>query len=132
MRYLLDVNALLSLGVVDHEFHQRTSSWLHRQPTLELATCAITEIGFVRLASQIAAYGFTVAQAQSILRRLKDSSAQFSFFADDHDASQLPSWVKNAKQITDGHLVTLATAHGAKLATLDEGIPDAYLIERLS
>jgi hypothetical protein len=30
MKYLLDVSALLSLGVLDHEFHDRTA----RSPTL--------------------------------------------------------------------------------------------------
>jgi predicted nucleic acid-binding protein len=64
---------------------------------------------------------------------MKDAAhAPFLFLADDRDASQLPSWVKSPRQITDGHLVALAAAHGAKLATLDEGIPGAYLIERLS
>jgi uncharacterized protein len=133
MTYLLDVNALLALGVVDHEFHARVSSWMRQQPGPRLATSSITEIGFVRLASQISAYGFTVAQALSALRKMKDAAhARFLFLADDRDASQLPSWVKSPRQITDGHLVALAAAHGAKLATLDEGIPGAYLIERLS
>jgi predicted nucleic acid-binding protein len=129
MIYLLDVNALLALGVVDHEFHHRMSSWLLKQPALKLATCSITEIGFVRLASQISAYGFTVAQAQSTLSKLKNArSTLFTFIADDHDASKLASWVKRAKQITDGHLVQLAAANDAVLATLDEKIPGALLI----
>jgi uncharacterized protein len=130
MIYLLDVNALLALGVADHEFHPRIMSWLGHQRSLQLATCAITEVGFVRLASQIAAYGFTVAHAQLVLRKLK-SAASFAFIADDHDATRLPSWVKSPRQITDGHLVALASAHGATLATLDEGIPGAYLIDKL-
>ena len=133
MTYLLDVNALLALGIVDHEFHPRISAWLHRQPESRLATCAITELGFVRLASQIPAYGFTVAQAKLVLRGLKNApSPRFTFLVDDQDASHLPSWVKGTKQITDGHLAALASAHGAKLATLDEAIPGAYLVERLS
>ena len=131
MTYLLDVNALLALGVVDHEFHARMSSWLRQQPGLKLATCSITEIGFVRLASQIPAYGFAVGLAQSTLTRLKNApSALFTFIDDGQDASHLPSWVKSAKQVTDGHLAALASANGARLATLDEGIPGAYLIER--
>lgn len=133
MTYLLDVNALLALGVVDHEFHPRISAWLHQEPAIRLATCAITEMGFVRLASQITAYRFTVAQAQSILLGLKNElSGRLTFIADDQDASKLPSWVKSAKQLTDGHLAALASAYGATLATLDEGIPGAYLIERIS
>jgi predicted nucleic acid-binding protein len=116
MTYLLDVNALLALGVIDHEFHTRISKWLHRQPALRLATCAITELGFVRLACQIPAYGFTVVQAKLVLRDLTGASAgRFTFLVDDQGASQLPSWVKGAKQITDGHLVALASAPHATI-----------------
>jgi hypothetical protein len=34
------------------------------------------------------------------------------------------------KQITDGHLSRLANRNGATLATLDENIPDSYLIPK--
>jgi hypothetical protein len=36
--------------------------------------------------------------------------------------------VKTPKQTTDGHLVQLAKANGAILATLNAGIPGAFLI----
>ena len=52
----------------------------------------------------------------------------FTFISDDHDISHLPGWVKQPKQITDGHLAQLAKANGAVLATLDRGIPGAFLI----
>ncbi|HEV2730208.1 MAG TPA: hypothetical protein VGV15_09255, partial [Terriglobales bacterium] len=54
--------------------------------------------------------------------------AKFEFIADNLGASDLPGWVKLAKQITDGHLVELAKANGAILATLDERIPGAFAI----
>lgn len=31
MRYLLDVNALVVLGFVNHEFHDRVASWVRAQ-----------------------------------------------------------------------------------------------------
>jgi hypothetical protein len=40
-------------------------------------------------------------------------------------ADSLPSWVRTPAQTTDGHLVALAAARNARLATLDEAIPDA-------
>ena len=58
-------------------------------------------------------------------------SSSFLFIHDDVKADRLPSWVKTAKQITDGHLVELAKAHEAILATLDEKIAEAYLIPEL-
>jgi len=131
MTYLLDVNALVALGFMNHEFHQRVSAWIksHDLAGFELATCSITELGFVRVLVQAPAYGFTVAQARTLLLRLKAArSVHFTFIPDQNDVSDLPVWVKGAKQITDGHLSALATANGAVLATLDENIPRAFLI----
>lgn len=129
MKYLLDVNALVALGFDRHEFHDRVASWLTQHRFPYLATCSITELGFVRVLSQAPSYGFTVTQARTFLLRLKRAYAvPFAFLADDHDISHLPAWVKSPKQTTDGHLAELARAQGAVLATLDEKIPGAYLI----
>jgi predicted nucleic acid-binding protein len=129
MKMLLDVSALLSLGVIDHEFHDRTAKFLFRNGTTELATCAITELGFVRVLAQAPQYRFTVAQARDLLLRLKKADvAKFTFIVDHHDVTHLPNWVKTPKQVTDGHLLELAKANGAALATLDRGIPGAILI----
>jgi uncharacterized protein len=133
MKYLLDVNALVALGVLQHEFHSRTANWLHTltsgQPSSELLTCSITELGFVRVLAQVSQYGLTLGQAQSLLLQVKTQSiVRFRFISDGHDVSQLPRWVKNPKQLTDGHLAALAKAHGGVLATLDTKIPRAFLI----
>ena len=132
MRYLLDVNALVALGFLQHEFHERVARWVRalaskRLP--ELATCSITELGFVRILAQAPQYGFTVAHARTLLLRLKtENTLKFTFIPDDHDVSHLPGWVKTAKQTTDGHLAQLAKANGAILATLLGRIPRAFLI----
>jgi hypothetical protein len=52
----------------------------------------------------------------------------FTFLTDPHDISHLPDWVKTPKQTIDGHLVELARASQAVLATLDEKVPGAYRI----
>ena len=129
MKYLLDVNALVALGLMQHEFHSRIAGWARSQRSPELVTCPITELGFVRVIAQAPAYGMTVTQARTLLARLKKNDiVPFSFIADSHDVSYLPAWVKSAKQTTAGHLIELARANNAVLATLDERIPDAYLI----
>ena len=129
MRYLLDVNALVALGFVNHEFHARVASWVRAQQFPTLATCSITELGFIRVLAQAPAYGFTVAQARSLLLRLKEADvSRLTFIPDDHDVSHLPTWVKTPKQTTDVHLAKLASANGGVLATLDGKIPGAYLI----
>src|ERR1700681_1147508 len=92
MKYLLDVNVLVALGFLQHEFHDRVASWVHTLTSRgipELATCSITELGFVRILAQAPQYGFTVAHARSLLLRLKtEKTLKFTFIPDDHDVSQ--------------------------------------------
>lgn len=132
MRYLLDVNALVALGFLEHEFHDRVAHWvlgLRQEAKYVLLTCPITELGFVRVLSQAPQYGLTVAQSKALLVRLKKQDAvPFEFIADDHDISRLPAWAKTGRQTTDGHLGELARAHASVLATLDERIPSALII----
>lgn len=133
MTYLLDVNALVALGFFQHEFHERMAAWVRdsvaKKGTFELATCSITELGFVRVLTQASQYGFTVLQACDLLLRMKSSDVlTFKFLPDNHDISRLPAWVKTSKQTTDGHLAQLARAKGAILGTLDRRIPGSLLI----
>ena len=44
MTYLLDVNALVALGLAHHEFHDRVAAWVRTAPRPTLVTCAITEL----------------------------------------------------------------------------------------
>jgi predicted nucleic acid-binding protein len=129
MRYLLDVNALVALGIFHHGFHDRVNAWITSQDDADWLTCSITELGFVRVSAQKPDYGFTVQQARTLLLSLKaNSRLALTLLPDGNDISSLPAWVKSPKQTTDGHLVQLASANGAVLATLDAGILGAYLI----
>ena len=132
MRYLLDVNALLALAILEHEFHPRVASWMERLAATgvpELATCSITELGFVRVLGQAQQYGSSVAQARELLLELKNSNGmRCTFIPDDRDITHLPRWVRTPKQTTDGHLAELAKANTAVLATLDRRIPGAFVI----
>jgi uncharacterized protein len=133
MRYLLDVNTLLALIVWEHEFHTRVGSWVERLAGSgalpELATCAITELGFVRVLGQAQQYGCSVLQARDLLLKVKSSEGmRWIFIPDDRDVSHLPRWVRAPKQTTDGHLAELARANKAVLAMLDRRIPGAFVI----
>jgi len=132
VKYLLDVNALVALGFLQHEFHARVSDWVQgaaSREDVELATCPITELGFVRVLTHSVPYALSVAEARELLSRLRAAKTpEFRFIVDDHDVSRLPGWVKTANQTTDGHLAELARANGAILATLDHRIARAFLI----
>jgi predicted nucleic acid-binding protein len=130
MKYLLDVNTLVALGHTLHVHHERAGSWLKGAlPTAEtLATCAITELGFVRVSVQSGLQP-DVGAATLALAKLKASSpAPFVLWPDDLGADRLPRYVKKPGELTDGHLLELARAHGAQFVTLDGKIPGALLI----
>ena len=47
MRYLLDVNVLVSLAFPSHSFHDAAHSWFGAEKERLWATCALTQAGFV-------------------------------------------------------------------------------------
>ncbi len=129
MRYLFDVSALIAFGLGHHVFHDRVFRWVDLERKSTFLTCPITELGFIRVASQPAVYALSVKDARDLLQQMKSNpDLPLSFLVDDQDISTLPSWVKTPAQTTDGHLAHLATAHHAVLATLDTNIPGAFLI----
>jgi uncharacterized protein len=133
MMFLLDVNVLLALGYPTHDHHGRVDMWLSQleaqygREHVVLATCPITELGFVRIGSGKAAYAPSVDAARSDLRTLKFRQ-NLLFIPDALHTGHLPAWVRESAQTTDGYLLALAASQGAHLATLDRFIPGAVLI----
>jgi predicted nucleic acid-binding protein len=128
--YLLDVNALLAFGYRKHVHYSRVNNWLswlqqeHGREDVMLATCAITELGFVRIAGGKSGLAESVSAARAGLQYVK-ARENFILLPDDHGADRLPEWVLTSAQTTDGHLLALARANRAHFATLDEHIPGA-------
>ena len=132
MTYLLDVNALIALGFLEHEFHGKISRWVKRlqKTSSSIATTPITELGFVRVLSQIKDYNVTVKDAADLLVRLREHKRPpFVFIPDDVRIEMLPRWTRPGRQTTDGHLAALAKAHGAILTTFDRSIPGSLLVD---
>jgi len=130
MSWLLDVNALVALAHQGHADHSRVIRWFASLigSDASLSTCSITEVGFVRVSIQ-AGFENTAADAVETLLGLKASSRiPFDLIPDSLGADRLPSYVVGAKQVTDGHLLELAKEFSMPLASLDKGIPGAYLI----
>ena len=132
MNYLLDVSVLVAWGWSDHVDHERTAAWIaaaRRQKATKLMTSAIPELGFVRVSVQRTGSRVTVAEATETLAGMVAAlGARHVPLADDQSARQFPKWCSSASRTTDAHLLHLAAAHGAKLATLDRGIPGAFLV----
>jgi predicted nucleic acid-binding protein len=128
MSYLLDVNALIAIGYKKHEFHQRVTLWAQEK---SLLTCSISEIGFVRVLSGLPEVDVTTALCRQLLAQMK-VDWKLQLLPDHRAAETLPDWVRSPRQVTDGHLLDLAQAHKAQLATTDGGIPGAFLIPSIS
>lgn len=133
MNYLLDVNVLLAWGWADHADHGRAASWIagvKRKRGTRLLTSAIPELGFVRVSVQRAGGRLEVADAVATLAgMLRSLGTHHAFLPDDRSAtSGFPAWCTSASRTTDAHLLSLALSRGATLATLDTGIPDAFLL----
>lgn len=126
MKLLADINVLLALAWSQHTHHIRAYNWWKSlRPEDILATCAITELGFVRISLQPPFSASSIAEVKQALKQLHLSRPGHQFLPDNQSAVDLPAWVNTAKQTTDGHLLALATAHGARLVTFDAGIPGA-------
>lgn len=130
MKHLLDINTLIALGHSAHVHHARAIAWYRSLPlpTTTLCTCAITELGFVRVAVQ-AGLQADVPAARKALSALKSSSSiPFEMMNDALGVDRLPGFAKTPPKLTDGHLFELARAGKAQLATLDTGIPGAAVL----
>ncbi len=119
MKYLLDVNALLAWAHPDADGHLTFHRWKKLVPPDELTTCAITELGFVRIS--MARFRYTRAQAQQELAGLK---REIGHYLPALPPPVLPAWVTAHAHTTDAYLCQVARAHGLRLATFDQGIRD--------
>lgn len=103
MRYLLDVNTLIALGHEAHAHHERAQLW---QSGLEagmdvLGTCAITELGFVRVSVQSGLQA-NIFTAQAALERLKATGpVAYELWPDAIGADSLPPYVRKPAELSD-------------------------------
>jgi toxin-antitoxin system PIN domain toxin len=126
---LLDVNVLLALTWPNHQFHGAATRRLESSRN-RWATCALTQLGFIRLSSNPAAVtaAKTPAEAATLLAvmvkdplhvYLKSLSAP-----SDEESIQVFERILGTKQVTDAYLLRLARQHRAKLITFDTKLRD--------
>jgi toxin-antitoxin system PIN domain toxin len=121
---LLDVNVLLALAWPNHQFHAAATGRLERSRE-RWATCALTELGFIRLSSNSAAVApaKTPVEAAALLGVLIDDPLHVfleslpSPVGEEFRASV--SRILGSKQVTDAYLLFLARRSGAVFVTFD-------------
>jgi len=130
VRFLLDVNVLVAWGWSDHLDHRRVASWIASLPSGDrILTSAIPQLGFVRVSAQRTGGLVSVNEAGEVLAGMLAALGRRHEFVPDDQASVLwPGGCVTASRTTDAHLLALAGSHSARLATLDTGIPDSFLV----
>lgn len=123
---LLDISVLIARADPGHQFHARASSWLRKQRQLEIATCPLTENGFLRI------YGHSTYPGGP--GSPEDAAKDLAILRNRSDHRFLPDAISlltrevslkgaGASQLTDLYLLALAVHHSAKFVTLDNRVP---------
>jgi uncharacterized protein len=123
---LLDVNALLALAWPNHQFHDAILLRLERQPAPRWATCALTQLGFVRLSSnpKIVEVRKTPAEAVALLADLTrdQQHVYLETLPALPDTASVFGQLLGHQQVTDAYLLGIAEASGATLLTFDRRV----------
>ena len=127
MTELPDVNVLVALLWEAH-LHQRLArEWFRRRGADALATCSVTQAGFVRASSnpRVLPDAISVADARAVLAILTDRS-EHVFLPDAHGFIGNPfiehQRVVGYRQVTDAVILAVARQHGARVITFDAGL----------
>jgi toxin-antitoxin system PIN domain toxin len=123
---LPDVNVLVALHVPDHEHRVIAERWFDGAEAF--ATTPITELGLMRvLLAPLPTNRSMPGQVLAALDALT-SDKRARFLPDDEPTrsqSRFAYAVTGHRQVTDIHLLSLATAHGGRLVTLNRKIAAA-------
>jgi toxin-antitoxin system PIN domain toxin len=123
---LLDVNVLIGLAWPNHQFHAVSVRTLAN--TDRRATCALTQLGFIRLSSNpvVSPAARSPSEAAALLEAMTGDSLHVYL-------ESLPSPVDSRrdfqkilgyKQVTDAYLLALPRHYNATFVTFDKKLKD--------
>ncbi len=121
---LLDINVLVALAWPNHQFHVPATERLEATSD-RWATCALTQLGFIRLSSNPAAVApaKSPAEAASLLAAMvRDPLHTYlESLPSPVDPESLAMFQKTlgTNQVTDAYLLRLARRHSAVFVTFD-------------
>ncbi len=126
-RYLLDLNALISLADPDAVHYQSILDWFDSYGKDDWGVCPLTEAGFIRVAANPAYRNppRTIAQATAILAELATHPGyRYWPISDKWSALTAPfsARIFGHQQVTDAYLLGMAVKEGGVLVTFDTGI----------
>ena len=130
---LLDVNVLIALAWPHHPFHRAAKRRLEDRPA-PWATCAITQLDFLRLSLNPAVVNtpVTAAEAVTLLTGMvADPWHRYIELLPSPVASRAFQSILGYRQITDAYLVWLAGQAGARFLTFDTKLRTLSSVEIL-
>jgi uncharacterized protein len=125
--WLLDVNLLIALTHAAHVHHSEAHAWFGAVNKRHWASCALTQLAFIRLTSNPRVVGTSITPAQA-MQALASMAAQpqHVYWDDSPEPLGLAPLASAAlvghRQVTDAYLLGLAALRGECLATLDRGL----------
>ena len=125
--WLFDANLLIALTHAAHVHHGEAHRWFAARTKRRWATCALTQLAFLRLTSNPKVVGETISPADA-LDALATMTAQplHEYWPESPEPRQLPTLQNLAlvghRQVTDAYLLGLAVHKRQQLATLDRGL----------
>ncbi len=122
---LLDTNVLLALAWPNHQHHEAAHGWFRSEARHGWASCAVTQLGFVRLSSNPAYTPAAVPpqQAATLLRQLLQHKQHAFWPSPPAHAPAIYARALGHQQVNDAFLVEIARRHKGRLVTLDTRLP---------
>jgi len=124
---LLDLNILTALLWPAHEHHDVAHRWFGARRNRRWATCAITELGLIRLITNPSFSRDALSPSDALVLLSSNLSHEnHDFWIEDLSVAEalqaVPRKLQGHKQVTDAYLLALANHHHGVLATFDRGI----------
>ena len=122
---LLDTNVLLALAWPNHQHHALVHGWFRSEARHGWASCALTQLGFVRLSSNPAYTPAAVPpqQAASLLRELLTHAKHRFWPSPPAERSAIYLRTLGHQQVNDAYLIEVARRQHGRLLTLDSKLP---------
>lgn len=122
---LLDTNVLLALAWPSHQHHVAAHGWFRAESRYGWATCALTQLGFVRLSSNPAytSDAATPQEAAALLHELVAHKTHHFWPSPAADDPALYARALGHQQVNDAWLVKVARQQRGRLVTFDTRLP---------
>ena len=135
---LLDTNVLLALAWPNHQHHAAAHAWFAAHAKRGWATCAFTQLGFIRLSSNPAYSRDAVSpqDAAALLQQWTRHKAHKFWSSPAADSPAIYLCALGHQQVNDAWLVEVARKNKGKLVTLDTRLaahaPEENLVETIT